>query len=90
MFFLGNAGRSRGSLSDGAGRSGALLGAVSRGRCLSVALSIGGAVYRVRAGRLGVGRAELQRCKIIPPIKGEESLSVRVYKASCKRGGART
>ena len=45
---------------------------------------------RLRAGKLGVGRAELQRCKIIPPIEGEESLSVRVYKASCKRGGART
>ena len=45
---------------------------------------------RLRAGKLGVGRAESQRCKITPPIEGEESLSVRVYKASCKRGGART
>ena len=45
---------------------------------------------RLRAGKLGVGRAELPRCKIIAPIKGEESLSVRVYNASCKRGGART
>ena len=45
---------------------------------------------RHRAGKLGVGRAELPRCKITPPIKGEESLSVRVYNASSKRGGART
>ena len=43
-----------------------------------------------RAGKLGVGRAELPRCKITPPIKGEESLSVMVYNASRKRGGART
>ena len=45
---------------------------------------------RHRAGKLGVGRAELPRCKIIPPIEEEESLSVSVYKASSKRGGART
>ena len=45
---------------------------------------------RHRAGKLGVGRAELQRFKIIPPIEGEESLSVRVYNASSKRGVART
>ena len=43
-----------------------------------------------RAGKLGVGRAELPRYKRIPPIKGEESLSVMVYNASSKRGGART
>ena len=45
---------------------------------------------RHRAGKLGVGRAELPRCKITPPMEGKESLSVMVYNASSKRGGART